>query len=479
MTLTSRRLLTILALAAIGPALRSQCPSPQPIPPTVTFFVLPEGGFAPPPSTGYQPGDESAWRVTLAPGGVSTSYVFDFAEPQRADRNGYVVLQRPASCFPMPTGAPFVPHPVLDFLFKGVDRATGATITLKPAAAGSLGTWIPSAASCQFPAGAAVTGTLSCDVETNDPLLSAVLPTSAVVTLSGTPVLGNYHQIVLMTVGFPGVPSTSFKLHLKQDLHEGCITWQSVAIAGVASASTPPGGASVPLVGRFGLKRDQNTWIDYTVTSLALTAGSTPATDISLTNGVVTLPDAGTLHFDPATHLISGTLSFFVGGVLVTRTLDGVGDSFLGSATMPTEVTITESGLGGLLDLRYVGERPAIRPLSGDFEIGQLTTLTVRARPGDFYIVGLSLTPVPGVNQPVGDVFLTPDAFFYFSVDPTNGVIFNNIAFAGADGTNTIYVFVPPAPSLLGFTSYLAGATLDSATFAVLNGTNVYRATLR
>ena len=479
MTLTLRRLLTILALTAIGPALRAQCPSPQPIPPTVTFFVLPEGGLTPPPSTGYQPGDESALRVVLAPGGVPTSYVFDFGEPQRSDRNGYVVLQRPASCFPMPTGAPFVPHPVLDFRFQGVDRATGATITLKPAASGPLGTWIPSAASCQFPAGAPVTGTLSCDVETSDPLLSAVLPTSALVTLSGTPVLGNYHQIVLMTVGFPGVASTSFKLHLKQDLHEGCITWLNVAIAGQAAAAVPPGGPSVPLVGRFGLKRDQTTWIDYTVKDLSLVAGASPGLSLSLTDGVVTLPDAGTLHFDPATHVISGTLSFFVGGVLVTRTLDGVGDSFLGSATMPTEVTITESGLGGLVDLAYVGERPSIGALAGDFEIGQLTTLTVRARPGDFYIVGLSLTPVPGVNQPVGDVFLTDDAFFYFSVDPTNGVIFNNIAFAGADGTNTIFVFVPPVPSLLGFTSYLAGATFDAATFAVLSATNVYRSTLR
>jgi hypothetical protein len=468
-----------VALAAVGVSVRAQCPTPQPVPATVTFFILPEGGVAPPPASGYAPGAESALRAVFSPGGVAVSYVFDFAEPQRQDRNGYVVMLRPPSCFPTGSGAPFTPLDVLDFRLTGVDRATGTTLTLKPAPTGPLGAWTPSAASCQFPAGAAVSGTMACALETNDPALAAVLPATATLTVTGTPVFGNFHQIVLLNASLAGVPTTSFTLHMKQDLHEGCITWLNVAIAGQATAVVSPAATPAPLAGRFGLRRDPNTWVDYTVVDLSLTAGSTPPSIASLTDGVVTLPNAGVLHLDAGTGTVSGTLSFFIDGALVTRTLDGVGDTFLGSATMPTEVRLTESGLGPWTSFAYVGERPAIKPLVGDFEIGQTTQLLVRARPGDFYIVGLSATPVPGVNQPVGDVFLTADALFWYSVDPTNGVIFNNIAVADAAGTSTITVIVPPVPALAGFTAYFAGATIDLGAGAVVSNTNVYRATLQ
>jgi hypothetical protein len=481
MNATSRTLARALAAVALAATVSfaqwvplGACPTPQPVPDAVTFFVLPEGGFAPPPSTGYQTGDESKLRGTATPpGGPAISYVFDFAEDQRIDRNGYVSLLRPPGC--ATGGAPGTPVPVVDFRLRGRDLALGVDLTLTPAPGGA-GTWTSAAGNCQFPVGAAIVASMNCAVAVSDPALAALFPATATLTLTGTPVVGNYHQIVLLSGSLAGVPSTSFKLHLKQDLHEGCITWHSVAIAGAATAETATSGGPVALRGAFGLRRNPYTWTEYALVDVALEVASNPQVFVAAQAGL-----GGTISLDPVTHAIAGTLTLMVDGAPVVRTLDGVGDYFEGSPTMPTRVVLTEANLGALTQFSYDGERPAILPQLNDFEIGQVTQLAFRARPGDFYVAAASFTPVPGVNQPVGDVFLTDDWLFYESIAPSlmPQFLFNNQAFSGPEGVSTVYVAVPAQPSIVGLTLYFAGATFDFGAQAIRTNTNVHRATLK
>jgi hypothetical protein len=452
----------------------AQCPNPQPTPAAVTFFILPEGGVAPPPESGYAPGDESKLRVTLSPFGTPVDYVFDFAEDQRIDRNGYVSLIRPAACLPAPSGPAGVALPVVDFRLRGRDLQNGVDILLTPSTSGPPGTWATSAVSCTFPIGATITAALACDVSVSDPALAPFFPTSAVLSLQGTTVPGNYHQIVLLSGGLSGLSATSFKLHMKQDLHDGCITWREVAIAGLSTGRRAGDASDSALNGSFGLRRDPYTWTTYDLVDLSMTLDSTPQVAVVGTSGI-----GGTITLDAATRTISGTLTWTIDGVAVVRTLDGIGDVFEGPPTMPTEIRIAESGMGALAQLSFVGEKPGVRPKLNDFEIGATTELLVRARPGDLYVIAASNNPVPGINSPLGDVFVSLDAMFWFTLDPANGYVFNNGGVAAPDGTATLSVVLPNMPSLVGFTTYFAGATLHGGTFALFTNTNVYRATIR
>jgi hypothetical protein len=437
----------------------------QSLPQTVTFFVLPDGNLA--------PGSESELIGAAAPpGGAAIPYSFDFTEDQRIDRNGYVVLARD------PTNAQA--FTVTDFLLRAKDPTLGATLTLSPSSSGPLGAWSTTDALGIFPAGATISATLNCDVAVDDPALAAALPTSDVLTLGGALVPGYFHQIVLLTASLAGIPSTSFTLFMKEDLHVPDITWVMTAKHGDASAVRAGAPASELLHGAFGIKRSASVRSDYELVAVGLDVDGAPP--LGIVGGGVG-GSGGSLSLDPSTRTVYGTLTLVVDGVLVTRTLDGVDDSYTGSPTMPTSINLNEPFLGSLDAFHFVGGRPGIHPKTNDFEVGLVTELSIRGRPGDLYYSACSFQPVPGVNTPIGDIFVSLDSMFLFSVDPNNGIVGNNIGYMGATGEAAVTVAIPNLPWLAGFTTFFAGVLLTNdpnlGGYAFTAVTNPHRATIR
>ncbi|HYC77890.1 MAG TPA: hypothetical protein VEI02_09710 [Planctomycetota bacterium] len=406
--------------------------------------------------------------VATPPVGPSIAYDFDFTHDQRIDRNGYVVISRD----------PLNPqlNTVLDVRLPAKDLATGTTLLLTPVAQ-PAGVWTSSHPGGFFYAGVTMTASFPVNVAVSDPNLAALFPTQATLTLAGTMVSGYFHQIALCTATLSGLSSTGFTLFLKQDLHEPDITWEQVAKPGLAVAQRAGGAGSEPLEGWFGLKRDPFTQTTYELVEMDLRAAGAPSVIPVVGSGPG--GSAGTVTLDPLTHAVSGTLTLLVGGAPVVRTLDGVGDAFLGSPTMPTSLTITESGLGALTQFTFVGGRPRIAPGVNDFQIGATTTLDLHFPPGDVYLVAFSGSPVPGINTPEGDVLVTLDALFWFSVDPSNPFLAGQGGVAPTSGQATLSLTLPNDPQLIGFTAHFAGGSFHIDPFGVPTiraATNPYRA---
>lgn len=446
----------VAALATLAPA--------QALPDTVTFFVLPDGNLA--------PGSESMLvGAATPPSGPSIPFAFDFTEDQRIDRNGYVVLHRTP-------GAPQA-LVVVDFLLRATDRDRGVTLTLSPASQ-PCGTWTTSDPQGTFPPGSQIAGSLDCVVAVDDPALAALFPATATLTLGGSPVPGYYHQVTLFAASLAGLPATSFNLFLKEDLHVADITWVSTALPGAATALRVGATAPDALRGGFGLRRNPATWVDYELTSFSLAVDGAPALAIT---GAGPNGSAGFVTLHPETRTATGFLDLVVDGVPVQRVLDGVGDVFTGSPTMPTSLTLREAGLGGLACLDFVGGKPGILPKSNDFQIGALTELRVLGRPGDLYFTACSFQPVPGVNTPIGDVLVSLDAMFWFSLDPANGFIGGNVGMIAPTGEGSIFVSLPNAPWLIGYTTFFAGILMTNEPalggFVFSAVTNPHRAIIR
>jgi hypothetical protein len=441
------------AAAAAFAVMASLCPAQAPM---TRFFMLPDNGPA--------FGSDSMFTGTAG----ATNFAFDFADPIRLNHGGFVTMSQDA-------GNPFVWN-VLDFEMQATDLLTGSRLVFERMGGGPHGTWT-SSSSIGFPDFETVTITMTGALTTTGPLAGAFPPT-ATLTLSGTITPGFYHNVVQLTGGFTGIPGP-VAMFMKNDFFPPSVIWEMVGDEAQSSATVgaPPGPAIIR--GGVSLQRGIATPNVYGLLNLAFEAVAVPPVVIGTPTGM----GAGTLTLDPATRVLTGSLNVLVDGVPTVIAIDGVGDSFTGSAMRPTSLVIDEAGPFGPLSglhLRIAATEivPADPPIN-DFQIGLTTSVVMRGRAGHFYACGASFSSLPGINTPVGDIPVMGDDLLFLSLDPTNPFFLNMVGIMPPSGAVLISVVVPADPILIGATFFLGGATFNPVTFDVLAATNSHRAIIK
>lgn len=422
----------LLALVGGGPLLA------QPLPPAVNFIILPDGNGA--------PASESTATIPLAPfGGPGQPAVFDFVEPITRNDLPRMTAVR--------TGTVWA-FDLADLRLLGTDLGLGASleITGLPGSPGVVTTSDPGGL-----LGAGSVLTLSAAVQlalAGAPSVSG-FPSSGTLTVSGTLLPGNFHQVALLSGSISTLPGSQIALYVKQDLLPPGILFPCALDATVSRAERTVGVPEV-LEGSCSLKRDAVDLRVFRLGPLSVdfaTAPSLPITAAALAGG--------TLVFDPYTRNLSGTLSVDVGGIPATVVLDGVGEAFEGPVTTPTRIVIHEPSLGPLGNLHLELRRPELVPGGSTPILGQLYQPLVRAAPGLGFVMAASLTPVPGINTGVGDVYVELDALFLFSITPQNGIFAAMQGTLDPTGTARLSIAIPNEPMLAGLTFFLAGAFFD------------------
>jgi hypothetical protein len=428
--------------------------------PLQRFFVLPD--------TTTAPGSDSQFSGTEG----TTSYAFDFTEDLRFNRGGYVTLS------PDP-GNPYAWN-VVDFKIPGTDLGLGSAVSFqRPPTPGTFGTWISSDPT-GFPNLATVSVSMTGDFAATGPL-AGVFPASTTLTASGTIVPGYFHNVILLTGSFAGIAGGSLSLFMKADFYPPAVSWEMVVRPSTSSAVTvlPPSSPS-PVQGGFSMQRGISNPNVYALLNLALEVGASPPVAIVSGPG----PNAGVLTFDPGTHGLTGSLNVLVDGVPATLTIDGSLDTFTGCVMHPTRIVIDESSIAGtaissmhleISTTELVPPEPAIN----DFQIGLTTSLAMRGRAGHLYGCAASLSALPGVNTPVGDIPVMPDDLLWLSIDPLSPFFSNMIGIMPPSGEALISVAIPNDPTLIGATFFLGGGTFDPGTLQVLAATNSHRATVK
>lgn len=426
--------------------------------PLTRFFVLPD--------TSGAPGSES----TFSGAEGATSFAVDFSEPLRFNRGGFVTLE------PDPGNA-FVWN-VVDFRIPGVDLAQGADLTFqRPAVPGPHGTWTSSEPT-GFPDYANVTVAMTGDLGGTG-VLNGLFPASTTLTMSGQIVPGYYHNVILLTGSFSGIAGGAMALYMKNDFYPPAVKWEMVVRSDLSVASVSGTAGQFAVRGGFSLQRGIANPNMYAVVNLAIEVMS--PTPILITMPLA--PNAGLVTFNPGTRGMTGALNVLIDGVPATIPLDGTGESFDGCVMHPTVLVIDDAtSLGPItaLHLEIVSTElvPANPPIN-DFQIGMTTSLVLRGRAGHIYGCAASLTPLPGINTPVGDIPVMPDDLFWISIDPANPYFTNTLGIMPPSGEVLININLPNEPLLIGATFFLGGGTFDPVTVDVLAATNSHRATVK
>jgi hypothetical protein len=186
---------------------------------------------------------------------------------------------------------------------------------------------------------------------------------------------------------------------------------------------------------------------------------------------------------DSGARGLTGSLDVLIDGVPGTIQVDGVSDTFAGSALQPTRLTIDDATGAGTLSLVHLELAPVELVLPDaapfDFHVGQTTTLLFRGRGGDLYGYGASFSSLPGINTGIGDIPIVLDDLLLLSLDPGNGIFFDTFGTLPPSGEQAVNIVLPLLVGLDGFNFFLGGATLHPQTSELLGITNSHRATLR
>ena len=439
-------------LGAFGSPPRAHCPLPW-----ASFTAVPDD------FPGSSTASVLAGQVPGPSGLVAVQ--FDFTADFRLHEMGYFTAQRT-----MGNRAVFDP---IDLRLLGRDPSLGATLLITRDAT-QAASWIASNPGGAFYPGDSFSASIPVIMAASGAGLDLSMPTSGLLTLNGTFQPGYFHQFTIATGAIDTLPSATVSVRLKEDLFVPNIEWHYTCRAASSSAARSPGGLPEPIQGRFSIRREAVDETTYTVGPVALELPSLP------TPVVIVIPAlGGTLSLDPMTRTVTGQLSGTVDGVPFTRTLDGVGEWFVGSSLQPANIHIEEAGLPGLDTLTLDLRRTELVPEGSVPLIGSLYQPVFRALPGVTYAAAASLTPGPGISTPAGDVFVSIDILFDFSTMPGNGIFSDFLGVMPANGEQILTIAIPNEPLLTGFIFHIAGIIIDPGLQIPLGVTNSHRVTLQ